>query len=104
MRLTRRQLRTELSASGWTHPSIIDLMDNNTQPYRGEKLSAPQIQAMAFLRGTGETRKNGSLKSKFVGSRVAYITLRALRRKGLIDHFIAGHWYLTSAGEKWRSI
>jgi hypothetical protein len=65
------------------------------------RLSPAQMAAMSLLRGTGRTKANGSLKTRFVGEEIAYVTLRSLRRKGLIDHLCAGQWYLTERGEEW---
>jgi hypothetical protein len=88
-----------MAKMGWTHPSVIDLVDVNTNPYRGESLSLAQNQAIALLRGTGSYKDNGSVKARFVVDKCRYTTLRSLRRKGLIDHLAAGQWYLTEAGE-----
>lgn len=69
------------------------------------KLSGPQLIALYDLKGTGRfVGKDARMKTRVMCSVDCRLrTLLALRRKGLIEHFIAGEWYLTEEGRAFVS-
>jgi hypothetical protein len=66
------------------------------------KLSGPQLIALYDLKGTGRyVGKDAQMKTRLMNSKYRLRTLLALRRKGLIEHYIACQWYLTDEGREW---
>jgi hypothetical protein len=66
------------------------------------KITGPQLLAIYALKGTGEyVGKDARMKTRTMYSQDYRLkTLLALRKKGLIEHFIASDWYLTQAGRE----
>jgi len=64
------------------------------------KITPTQFIVLNSFRGTGEyVGKDAVIKCK--GIRMHRLsTLLALRRKGLLEHFCAGQWYLTRDGQE----
>lgn len=67
------------------------------------KLSGQQLLALYALKGTGKcVGKDARMRSRLMAPRDYRLrTLLALRKKGLIEHYIGSEWYLTDAGRKW---
>lgn len=65
-------------------------------------VTGPQLLALYALKGTGEYVGKDALMNARLMAPCDYklATLLALRRRGLIEHYICSEWYLTQAGQE----
>ena len=62
------------------------------------KLSAFESISLRFFRGTGQyVGKDARMRTRQMRGQTLR-TLLNLRKKGLLEHFCAGQWYLTDEG------